>query len=87
MGNTNTQSTWWVRDGSFIRLKNVEAGYNFNSRLISRAKMRAARLYIMGNNIALWDHVGVYDPELGNSAAGTRYPIPSTWTAGLEITF
>lgn len=86
MSNTNTASTWWVRDGSFIRLKNVEAGYNFNTKLIQRAKMRNARIYIMGNNVALWDHVGVYDPELGNSAGGTRYPIPSTWTAGIEIT-
>lgn len=86
MANTNTASTWWVKDGSFIRLKNVEAGYNFNSKLIQRAKMRNARIYIMGNNVALWDHLGIYDPELGNSAGGTRYPLPSTWTAGLEIT-
>lgn len=87
MANTNTASTWWVRDASFLRLKTVEAGYNFNSRLLSYAKMKTGRLYVMGNNVALWDKVKVYDPELGNSAGGTKYPLPSTWTVGLEVTF
>ena len=87
MGNTNTLSSWWLRDGSFLRLKNVELGYMFDTDRISRGYMKAARLYVMGQNVALWDKVKLYDPELGNTAGGTRYPLSSTWTAGLEITF
>jgi TonB-linked SusC/RagA family outer membrane protein len=87
MGNTNTLSTWWLRDGSFLRLKNVEFGYVFDTDRFGKGYMKAARLYVMGNNIALWDHVKMYDPELGSSAGGTRYPLPSTWTVGLEVTF
>lgn len=87
MANTNTASTWWVRDASFLRFKNIEAGYNFSSKWLQYARMRTARVYMMGNNVAVWDKVKVYDPELGNSAGGTRYPLPSTWTVGLEVTF
>jgi TonB-linked SusC/RagA family outer membrane protein len=87
MVNTNTQSTWWVKDASFVRLKNVEAGYNFHSNVLEKAKMKSGRVYVMGQNVVLWDKVKMYDPELGNSAAGTKYPIPITWTVGLEMTF
>lgn len=87
MANTWTQSTWWVRDGSFLRLKNVEAGYSFDTEEITKGKIRAARLYMMGHNIAVWDKIKMYDPELGNSSGGVRYPLPRTWTLGLEVTF
>jgi len=87
MTNTNTFSTWWIRDASFLRLKNVELGYNFTAQLLQKIHMKAARLYVMGQNVALWDKVKVYDPELGNSAGGTKYPLPGIWTLGLELTF
>ncbi|MGJ1389875.1 SusC/RagA family TonB-linked outer membrane protein [Sphingobacterium spiritivorum] len=86
LGNTNTATTWWVRDASFLRLKNVEIGYTLPKSLIERLKFRNTRLYIMGQNLYVWDKVKMYDPELGNSAAGTKYPLPRTWTFGLEIT-
>lgn len=87
MNNTNAYSTWWIRDASFLRLKNIEAGYNFTNDLLAKIHMKAARVYVMGQNIAVWDKVKVYDPELGNSAGGTKYPLPSIWTAGIELTF
>ncbi len=87
MGNTNTQSSWWLRDGAFLRLKNVEVGYNFEDNLLKLGKMQAARVYIMGQNVAVWDKVKIYDPEMGSSGGGTRYPLPRMWTAGLEVTF
>lgn len=87
MTNTNTGNTWWVRDASFIRLKNVEFGYNFDMKKFNISKISSLRLYAMGQNVALWDNVKMYDPELGNSAGGTQYPLPSIWTAGLELTF
>lgn len=38
-----------------------------------------------GSNLAVWDHVKMWDPEIGNS--GARYPINATWTFGLDVTF
>lgn len=87
--NTNNAnaSEWWYRNGSFLRLKNVEFGYQFNSKLISKLSMKALRLYVQGTNIALWDHVKYWDPEMGSGYSGSVYPITGTWTMGLEVTF
>lgn len=87
MGNNSTESSWWIKDGSFLRLKNVELGYNFKGNFLKMGRMKAARVYIMGQNVALWDKLKMYDPELGTSGAGTKYPLPSIWTAGLDVTF
>lgn len=87
MTNTNTASTYWIRDASFIRLKNVEFGYNFDVKKLNIMGIQSVRVYVMGQNVALWDKVKMYDPELGNSAGGTKYPLPSMWTGGLEVSF
>lgn len=86
--NTNpTNNTWWYRDASFIRLKNIEFGYNFKSELLNQLKARSMRLYVTGQNIAVWDKIKMFDPELGSQGSGTQYPLPTIWTAGLEFTF
>lgn len=86
MNTNNTQaSTWWYRDASFLRLKNVEFGYQFDKRMIQKIKMQNLRLYVQGTNLAVWDKIKMWDPELGNS--GSKYPICGTWTVGLELTF
>lgn len=87
MTNTNTASTYWIKDASFIRLKNVEFGYNFDVKKLNIMGIQSVRVYVMGQNVALWDKVKMYDPELGNSAGGTKYPLPSMWTGGLEVSF
>lgn len=87
MGNTNTISTWWYRDGSFLRFKNLEFGYNFNKKLVQKLGIGAAHIYVMGHNLHVWDKVKINDPEQGNSSGGTQYPLSRTWTLGLEVTF
>ncbi len=79
-------STWWHRDASYLRLKNVELGYTFPKKVSQKAKMSVARVYVMGQNVALWDKVKVADPEIARSG-GAVYPISSVWTAGLEVSF
>ena len=83
--NNTLNSTWWYRNGSFLRLKNVELGYQFDKKLVQRWKMQNLRVYVQGSNLAVWDHVKMWDPEIGNS--GARYPINATWTFGLDVTF
>ncbi|MGJ1319665.1 SusC/RagA family TonB-linked outer membrane protein [Sphingobacterium spiritivorum] len=80
-------STWWYRSAGFLRLKNVEVGYDFNKDLIKRLKMRNLRLYLQGTNVALWDKMKLWDPELGSANSGAKYPLSSTYSLGLEITF
>lgn len=80
-------STWWYRDAGFLRLKNLEFGYNFDKELLKKCLMKQARLYVQGNNLAVWDNIKMWDPELGSAGAGVKYPINMTWTVGLELTF
>ena len=84
----NTQaSTHWLRNGSFLRLKNVELGYNFSKKRLRKFGLESARLYVMGYNLHVWDHIKFWDPESGNKNGGLNYPLPRTLTLGLDITF
>lgn len=80
-------STWWYRDASFIRLKNIEFGYQFNKNQLSKIGMNNLRVYVQGTNLITWDHVKYWDPELGDARSGAKYPLSRSWTAGLEVTF
>lgn len=81
------ESTWWYRSGNFIRLKNIEFGYNFEPKKLQRHLVKKARIYVQGNNIAVWDDIKMWDPELGAASGGQKYPINMTWTVGLELGF
>ena len=82
-----TASTWWQRDVSFLRLKNVEIGYNFNERTLRHTPFNALRIYLMENNLAVWDSFDLWDPEVGNANEGCNYPLSRTFTLGLEVSF
>jgi hypothetical protein len=81
------QSTWFLRDGSFLRFKNFEFGYNIPSDFLKKLDLGTARAYIMGYNLAVWDKIKYWDPETGNNNKGMSYPLPRTVTLGLEVTF
>ncbi|MFV0564880.1 MAG: SusC/RagA family TonB-linked outer membrane protein [Flavobacteriaceae bacterium] len=83
--NNNQVSTWWMRDGSFLRLKTIEAGYNFPETFISKLGMQSARLYFSGNNLAVWSKFRLWDPEMGGNGLG--YPIQSVYNLGLKLDF
>ncbi|WP_316788988.1 TonB-dependent receptor [Pedobacter frigoris] len=85
--NNTVASTFWLRNGAFLRLKNVEVGYNIPKPLLSKLKIQSARLYAMGYNLGVWDDIKYYDPEQGGANGGNPYPITSTYTFGLELTF
>lgn len=79
-------STWWHKSANFIRLKNLEFGYVFDSKMLRKVAMKNARIYIQGNNLAVWDNIKMWDPELG-SAGASKYPLNMTWTVGVEFGF
>ncbi|WP_343306903.1 TonB-dependent receptor [Chitinophaga niabensis] len=83
----NTQaSTWWLRDMSMIRLRNLELGYNFRTYHFGKVKMDNARLFIRGNNLFVLSSFDLWDPELGSSN-GFRYPIMKSLSVGLNANF
>lgn len=80
-------STWWYRDASFLRLKNVEFAYKLDKKTAERMNADNIRFFIQGMNLAVWDKIKYWDPEIGGTNSGARYPLTGTWTFGLEMTF
>lgn len=80
-------STWWLRNGNFLRFKNLEIGYNLPKKVTESLKISNARLYMLGYNLYVWDSVKLWDPELGSRNKGMSYPMSRTFTLGLELTF
>ncbi len=61
-------STYFIEDGSFFRIRNIELGYNFDKRLLNRIKVQSLRLYTNVQNPKTWSRNGGYTPEVGGSA-------------------
>lgn len=82
----NTQvSTWWMRDGSFLRLKQIELGYTLPNIWTEKFHIANFRLYVTGTNLFSWSHFKMWDPEMGSS--GLNYPIQRTFNIGVNVTF
>jgi len=79
-------STFWLNDASFLRLKNVELGYNLSGNWLAKAKMQSLRLYLNAFNLFTITKVKDYDPE-GNSGSGQFYPQQRIVNAGVNVTF
>jgi len=86
--NSNNQqfSDYWVEDGSFIKLKTVEIGYNIPTKIINKLGISKTRIYANGYNVLCFDKVNDYDPE-NTDAAIYRYPFQRILTVGLNVTF
>lgn len=74
--NNNPYSTYWLRDGSYLRLKNVEVGYTY----------KFLRAYITGQNLLTFSKFKLWDPEL-YSTNGLKYPTQIMGSIGLQFTF
>lgn len=79
-------NTFWLNDASFVRLKNIELGYNLGGNWMSAAKIQNARLYVNAFNVFTITKVKDYDPE-GNSGSGQFYPQQRIINIGANIRF
>jgi hypothetical protein len=90
--NNYQNSSYWIEDGSFFRIRNVQLGYTFGKRLMDRARLKTLRIYVNAQNLATFANNTGYTPEIGGSATafgvdnGT-YPVPQIFTAGINLTF
>jgi TonB-linked SusC/RagA family outer membrane protein len=83
-----TETTRFVEDGKFLRLRNVTLSYELPKTLISNIKFSTVRVFVQGQNLATWTKFRGYDPEFtGGSLTGAQYPALRTITAGLSIGF
>jgi len=79
-------SDWFIKDGSFLRIQNVNLGYNFNT---SKVKwLNKFRLYFNASDLYTFTKFGGYDPEVGTDGIyWGNYPRLSKWSFGLDLTF
>ena len=85
-GNHNQrQNSFFLKNGAFLRLKNIELGYNLPSKWIKHLAMSECRIFMNANNLITWDHLDdLVDPE---SSGSNKYPIMKTVNFGVNIRF
>ena len=83
-GNNNQASTFWMVDGSYVRLKSAELGYTVPSRITKKAGIQTLRVYLSGVNLLTFSPFKLWDPELSNVYA---YPNNRTISLALNIGF
>ncbi len=83
--NNFQRSTVWLKDASYLRLRNAEIGYNFQQRTLDRLHVQGVRFFVNGINLYTWDKLKFIDPEADNGTGA--YPIQRSVNMGLQITF
>lgn len=85
-GNNNNyrQSTYWLRNGSYLRLKTLELGYSIPKPLVNKIRFNNIRLFLRGSNLLTFSSFKLWDLELGSST-GTEYPLAKSFTLGLSV--
>lgn len=83
--NNSLSSTYWQRDASYLRLKNVELSYNLPTKVVRSIGLEELRIFLNGQNLLTFDKLDVIDPEAyGN---GVAYPLQRSFSAGINIKF
>lgn len=79
-------SNFWVRDASYLRLKNVEVGYTVNADILKKLGIVKLRVFANGYNLLTLDHLGFIDPEskIGNK---NKYPNTRIYNFGVNVNF
>lgn len=92
--STNTQpNSWYVEDGSFLRMQNLSFGFNLPSQLMKRMQVSRGRIYVSANNIFTVTKYKGLDPGVGGAADTNfgidvgNYPITRSYMVGIGVTF
>lgn len=83
--NNEQPSTWWLRNGSFIRLKSVELGYSIPSRITNKMHLSKMRVYFSGVNLFALSKFKLWDPEMAGNGLG--YPTQRVFNIGVQVNF
>ncbi|OQB81697.1 MAG: TonB dependent receptor [Bacteroidetes bacterium ADurb.Bin123] len=83
--NNLVRNTWYMQDGTFLRLKSVELGYSLPKNLYQRFGIEYMRLYGSGTNLLTFSRFKLWDPEMGGNGLG--YPVQRVLNIGLQISF
>ncbi|WP_100845059.1 TonB-dependent receptor [Flavobacterium sp. 5] len=85
-------STYMIEDGSYLRLRNIQFGYTFNSELLEKASIQNLRLYLNAQNLYTWTKASGFTPDIGGTPTkfgvdNGGYPVARVISIGLNVTF
>ena len=85
-------SEYYIEDGKFFRIRNVQLAYSFDKSLLAKIRLQALKVYVNIQNLKTWKHNTGYTPELGGTATAFgvdngSYPVPAVYTFGINLTF
>lgn len=83
--NNVSNSTWWIRNGRFLRMKNAELGYTLPKSFFPSTGIESLRLYLAGQNLFNLSDFKLWDPEMGGE--GFNYPLQKVYSVGLTVSF
>lgn len=85
LSNNYQPSTWWLRDGSFLRLKTIEMGYEPKGQWVKKKiGLNGFRIYASGLNLATFSRFKLWDPEMKSNGMG--YPLQRVFNLGIQVT-
>jgi hypothetical protein len=84
--NNFVSSTYWIVNGGFLKLRNVELGYTLPHKLTERFSINSVKLFTRGHNLLTLSKIKDLDPENLDAGIG-NFPLCSTVTAGLSVSF
>lgn len=84
--NNYIGSTLFLKDASYLRLKNIEIGYNFESGFLKKMKISTCRVYVNGYNLLTFDKLKITDPE-SRTSDRPNYPLTKVFNLGLKLGF
>ena len=83
----HTPSTFWLKDASYLRLKNVSIAYDLPKSLISKLKLSSVNVFVQGRNLMVWDNIKEYDFDPEGGGGISPYPQTRTFSIGTTINF
>lgn len=86
INNNFITSSYWLRDGGFFKIQNVELGYTIRAKAIEKIRSRGIRVYVRGANLLTISKIKDVDPEYISSGI-YDYPLNRTFTGGVKFTF
>jgi hypothetical protein len=82
--NNEQTSSYWLRDGSYLRLKTLDIGYKLPKALVNKAHFNQVRIFFIGTNLLTFSKFKLWDPEL-TSSDGKAYPLSRNFSVGVLI--
>lgn len=85
-GNNAWQSSWWVMNGEYLRLKNLNVSFSLPEKILTKTPFSNVNVFIAGSNLLTFSHFKYVDPE-SPSVSNGYYPQQKTYSLGLNVTF